>query len=268
MASLSSDARLAELHKKREIEGDFSLLCQGNVIKAHSFVLATRSEYFEVAQSKEWMGEEKVVEVTDCPVEVLRVVVDFMYGVEIPENFTKDVRLLHLADLFLMDTLKEVAAAGLANSMTVENFIPFGQAGEMFNSEILIQKCAEVVFKNMGSVDWKEIGQLPRVMEAFGKVVKSENEKHVKLNLKVAIKKPDNLPDNIYGQGVLDIVKVGDMVRFLSGNYGSGPNELVEGDLGYVLNIIGTALGVKWLGKEEAPVLARSVEVLAYSNDV
>ena len=58
------------------------------------------------------------------------------------------------------------------------------------------------------------------------------------------------------------------MVRFLSGNYGSGPNELVEGDLGYVLNIIGTALGVKWLGKEEAPVLARSVEVLAYSNDV
>ena len=42
MASLSSDARLAELHKKREIEGDFSLLCQGNVIKAHSFVLATR----------------------------------------------------------------------------------------------------------------------------------------------------------------------------------------------------------------------------------
>ena len=24
-----------------------------------------RSEYFEVAQSKEWMGEEKVVEVSD-----------------------------------------------------------------------------------------------------------------------------------------------------------------------------------------------------------
>ena len=193
---------------------------------------------------------------------------DYMYGVEIPENFSKDVRLLHLADLFLMDTLKEVVVAGLAKSMTAENSISLGKVGELFNSEILIQKCAEIVFKNMDSIDWKEIGQLPRVMEAFGKVAKSDNDKNVKLNLKVAIKKPDNLSTRAYEQGVLDIVKVGDMVRFLSGNYGSGSNEVVKGDLGFVLAVFGNTLSVKWLGKGEIPVFARSVEVLAYSDIV
>jgi len=264
MASLISDARLADLHMKRDTEGDFNLLCQGSVIKAHSFVLATRSEYFEVAQSKDWMGRKKEMEVKDCSVEVLRVVVDFMYGVNIPENFTKDVRLLHLADLFLMDTLKEVAVAGLAKSITVENYISLGQAGEMFNSELLIEKCAEFVFKNMGSITWKEIGQLPRVMEAFGKMVKSENDG--KLNLKV-VKKPDHLPNSVYGQRVVDTVQFGDVVRFLSGNYGSGPDGLVQGDLGSVLSVTGAVLSVKWLGKGEVPVMASSVEVLAY-NDV
>ena len=41
----------------------------------------------------------------------------------------------------------------------------------------------------------------------------------------------------------------------------------VQGDLGSVLSVTGAVLSVKWLGKGEVPVMASSVEVLAY-NDV
>ena len=62
-----------------------------------------------MALSKDWMErKEKKMELKDCSVEALKVAVNFMYGINIPEAFDEHGELLHLADLFMMENLKEV----------------------------------------------------------------------------------------------------------------------------------------------------------------
>ena len=64
MASITH--RLATLHLRRNTDADFTLICQGTEVKAHSFVLATWSDYFESACSGSWMeNTEKRIEFKD-----------------------------------------------------------------------------------------------------------------------------------------------------------------------------------------------------------
>ena len=50
--------------------------------------------------SKDWMEKrEKRVKLEDCSAEALGVAVDFMYGINIPVDFTGLRELLHIADL-------------------------------------------------------------------------------------------------------------------------------------------------------------------------
>ena len=53
MASITH--RLAALNLRRSTDADFTLVCQGTEVKAHSFVLAVWSDYFESAQSGSWV---------------------------------------------------------------------------------------------------------------------------------------------------------------------------------------------------------------------
>ena len=47
----------------RPADADFTLIRQGTEVKAHSFVLATWSDYFESAQSGRWVANtEKRIE--------------------------------------------------------------------------------------------------------------------------------------------------------------------------------------------------------------
>merc|ERR1719239_1926356 len=53
--------------------------------------------------SKDWMEKkEKRIELKDCSSKALEVAVDFMYGINIPKNFTKLRELLHIAVTFQM----------------------------------------------------------------------------------------------------------------------------------------------------------------------
>ena len=54
----------------------------------------------------------------------LCIAVDFMYGIEIPDHLKKSKDLespLHLADLYLMDDLKNAAGLLLAGGINKEN---------------------------------------------------------------------------------------------------------------------------------------------------
>ena len=131
-------AQLAELRINRD-NADVTLNCQGEVIKAHSFILATRcvsiknntlfyqrqliliafnqfkeeirklqfldflsrSEYFKTALSTSVGTNNKVLNVDECSPNVLATVVDFIYGIGIPGDFNlEDAKsLLAMADL-------------------------------------------------------------------------------------------------------------------------------------------------------------------------
>ena len=83
-----------------------------------------RSEYFEMALSKDWLEKkERRMELKECSAEALHVAVNFMYGNNVPEDFKEHGKLLHLAELFMMDNLKEVIEERLEKALTKLNYL-------------------------------------------------------------------------------------------------------------------------------------------------
>ena len=143
-----------------------------------------RSEYFEMALSKDWLEKkEKRMELKECSVEALHVAVNFMYGINIPEDFKEHGELLHLAELFMLDNLKEVIEERLAKSLTKLNYLEIGQMAEVYSITSLITKCGHFVFEEFGDgaeINWEEMEKLPKVMTAFGKrSMKGKEDKKV-----------------------------------------------------------------------------------------
>ena len=114
-------AQMAELRNNRD-DADVTLNCQGEVIKAHSLILGTRyvcstkvikihsnccnsrSEYFKTALKTSVGNNNKVLKVEECSPHVLATAVDFIYGIELPEDLHSEHAnsLLAMADLYLM----------------------------------------------------------------------------------------------------------------------------------------------------------------------
>ena len=179
-----------------------------------------RSEYFEMALSRDWLEKkEKKMELKDCSAEALHVAVNFMYGVNIPEDFKEHAELLHLAELFMMDNLKEVVEERLAQALTKANFLEISQVAELYSNTSLITKCGHFLFEEIGDGDeisWEEIVKLPKVMTAFGKRAKRGKEGMVPL--KVPKKREDFESDELYGGYVKQNVEKGSVVRICKPN--------------------------------------------------
>ena len=89
--------------------------------------------------------KEKKIELKDCSAEALIKAVDFMYGINVPEGFTRYINLLHLADLFMMENLKEVVVERLARNLSKENYLSISEIAEMYNATRLAEHCAHFV---------------------------------------------------------------------------------------------------------------------------
>ena len=171
-----------------------------------------RSEYFEMALSKDWLEKkEKKMELKDCSAEALHVAVNFMYGINIPEDFKEHGELLHLAELFMLDNLKEVIEEQLAKALTKSNYLEISQMAELYSNTSLITKCGHFVFEEFGDgdeINWEEMGKLPKVMAAFGKRAMKGKE-----DMKVFKKREDFATDELYGDYVRQNVQKGSVVR-------------------------------------------------------
>ena len=140
----------------------------------------SRSAYFEAALSKEWMERNSGgMELKDCSCEALEVAVDFMYLQPIPNGFSDNIELLHLADMLMMDDLKEETAARLARILSEANYLVISQAAEVYHAESLISECAEFVLEKVVNANWEEMGKLPKVMAEFGKKVQEEKKRNL-----------------------------------------------------------------------------------------
>merc|ERR1719430_508244 len=149
-------SHVVELHKSKEDTGDFTLTCQGEVIKAHSWILGMGSEYFKTALSTAVGDNRKTMEVKEFSYKVLSTAVDFMYGVEIPEDFNnnEDLKsLLHVADLFLMEGLKDAAGFRIGKDLNKENIFGTSQLADKFRAVVLSEQCAEFFFDNASAIE-------------------------------------------------------------------------------------------------------------------
>jgi len=154
---------LGEQHKRREETGDYELRCQGRVIKAHSFILSMRSKFFETAMNTAVGNNNKAMEVEEFSYEVLSAAVDFMYGIEIPEEFNKveDLKsLLRMADLYLMEDLKDAAGFLISKTLNKENICDISLFADKFRAMLLSEQCANFLFDNHSSVEDEKLAEM------------------------------------------------------------------------------------------------------------
>merc|ERR1719222_429532 len=112
------------------------------------------------------------MEIKECSAGALHVAVNFMYGINIPEEFKEYGELIHLAELFIMDNLKEVVEERLEKDLTKANYLEISQIADLYSNTNLITKCGHFIFEQFGDSDeinWEEMGKLTKVMTAFGK---------------------------------------------------------------------------------------------------
>ena len=99
-------------------------------------------------------------EVKDFSHEVLSTAVDFMYGIDIPEDF-KDLNdlksLLHLADLYLMEDLKDAVGSRIGDKLEQDNIMETVQLAEKFRAMELSDKCADFLLDKIDALGEEEL---------------------------------------------------------------------------------------------------------------
>ena len=132
-----------------------------------------RSEYFKTLQdfNPAVGNNNKVLRVDECSPHVLATVVDFIYGIGIPEDCSKeDARsLLAMADLYLMDDLKDAAGSLIGTKQTNKhNILEIYELAEKYSNKKLKEMCYQFVFQNLKRLDKKKLTELCESMPMLG----------------------------------------------------------------------------------------------------
>ena len=114
-----------------------------------------RSEYFNPALSTDVGIQNKVIEVKECSPNVLAMVIDFMYGISITEELSSDDAkvLLTMADLYLMEDLKDAVAPLLAKRLSKDNILETTKMAEKYTAKKLMAICSDFLHANIGDLD-------------------------------------------------------------------------------------------------------------------
>ena len=228
-----------------------------------------RSEYFKTALS--WdvdSNNKKILDVKEFSYQVLSTAVDFMYGREIPEEFNNEDKLrnlLRMADLYLMEDLKDAAGFKISKSINMENVFDISKFADKFRATFLSEECAKFLYENHASIEEDEIVEIKRkegtVMAALAmKFVKESRESWL---TKLFGDKPDfkrredfeNVND--YENYVNGEIRPGMFVRcnnasFWNGHSVNGRFFVTEGHIGFITDSINTPEvpgDVTWLVK-------------------
>ena len=176
-------AAMAKAYKEG-LGADFTLLCEGETKKVHSAVLIARSPFFE-AKIIWWTQEKREMVIEDCDLFTLTIIVNYMYGINIPSwpalNRKRLSELLKLSDKFQMIDMKAELEVLIIKTLTENNLEELCKLGERLNCEMLIEACAELMVKKGCTISLDDVKALPNVafacIEAFGKKRKARKAK-------------------------------------------------------------------------------------------
>ena len=108
-----------------------------------------RSDYFKTAEDfKAVIGDTaRVFEVKDCPHHVLEAVINFMYGIDLSGSYsTANVEsLLTMADLYLMDDLKDAVASHMTPHLDKDNIMDIYHLAEKYTARKLKEMCNDFI---------------------------------------------------------------------------------------------------------------------------
>ena len=219
-----------------------------------------RSAYFKTALNTD-VGppgdNSKTLEVTEFSYEVLSAAVDFMYGIEIPEDFNNrdDFKsLLLMADLYLMEDLKDLAGSLIAKDLNTENIFDTSQLADKFRAVTLADQCAKFLYDNHRAIADEKMAEMKEgtVMVALAKkfALESKRDSWVTelFGEKPDFKRRENFgSDEDYKSYVMSRIKPKMFVRCNKSSAWSGYN-VKEGHVGFVKETYSTeSVSVKWL---------------------
>ena len=117
------------------------------------------------------MGERKnTIDVQECSHEVLCTIINFMYGIALPEvnSFEDLCTLLAMADLYLMEGLKDAVAPFLAKVLTMNNILEISTMAEQHAAVKLQELCCHFILSSIGSLGTSLMDALCKAMPFLG----------------------------------------------------------------------------------------------------
>ena len=153
-----------------------------------------RSPSFLGVKLKRWSGASKDIVIEDCEPEVLDIVVNYMYGIEIPDlvcsikevplnsrSFSQDClrlcRVLDIAERFLMPDLKAYVENLAVKILNKSNVKELCAKADMFSCNQLLEACVQLMVKEGISLDKEEVKKMPYATEAYLGASKVELDK-------------------------------------------------------------------------------------------
>ena len=216
----------------------------------------------------------------ECSPHVLATVVDFIYGLGIPGDCSKeDARsLLAMADLYLMDDLKEAVASLIATKQTNrQNIVEISNLAEKYNNEKLKESCYQFILQDLKILDKKKLVELCEALPSLGEKALLELQrtkgrpqnsvdvanKVLGINLGDPFKKRGDFQSNVDYRGyVMSRIEPNMLVlcTWESGedydsdyeSYSSERYKVSEGTIGRVISVDFKAANVKWAGFSRA----------------
>ena len=111
----------------------------------------------------------------ECSPRVLATAVDFIYGIEIPEDFSSEdaKSLLAMADLYLMEDLKDAVGSLIATKQMINKdyILEVSKMAEKYSAQKLKELCYEFIFQNLKTLDKKLLMELYETLPMLGKKV-------------------------------------------------------------------------------------------------
>ena len=111
---------------------------------------------------------------------MLATVVDFIYGMGIPEDCSKeDARsLLAMADLYLMDDLKDAVASLITTKHTkLNNILEISELAQKYSNKKLKEMCCDFIIQNLDILDKKKLAELCEALPLLGEKALLELQK-------------------------------------------------------------------------------------------
>ena len=104
---------------------------------------------------KRTKGIQNQLEVKECSPEVLSITIKFIYGIGLPENLgVEDAKnLLTIADLYIMEDLKEAVAPVLGAQLDKDNILEISKMAEKFTAPKLMEICVNFIVSNITDPD-------------------------------------------------------------------------------------------------------------------
>ena len=126
-----------------------------------------RSPFFKalLTNGMEETGSKSTT-ITAWSPEAVRVMVDFMYGGDIPASCGVIAEVLELSDFYMMEDLKEKATVFAKRELNQSNYRKICEAAEKIKTKDLVEECAKFLVSKAEDLDLEWVQSLPTICVA------------------------------------------------------------------------------------------------------